>query len=300
MLLERLLQNLALSIDAFATCRVAPGWRLRLPALDWVTLHYVVRGEGELRDGSGKAVRLPPGSLAVVAPGSVHALQCGMSPYAEASHSTEPGPIPGLGDHRAGPVADQDALVVVCGRIEVTYGGNIGLFDRLPETLVLDFAADPGMHAVFQRLLEETRTDKPGTQAMISTLMTECMISVFRELCQHDECRIPWLRALDDPALARAIEAMLAHPEHDHSVASLAATAFMSRSAFARRFRESLGVTPIEYLRHVRLRQAARLLSQSPHLAVSAVARRVGFASRSQFSHAFRAFFGRAPTQFRS
>jgi len=33
MLLEKLFENLALRGGAFATCQVAPGWRLRLPGL---------------------------------------------------------------------------------------------------------------------------------------------------------------------------------------------------------------------------------------------------------------------------
>ena len=68
MLLERLLDNLALSIEAFATCRVAPGWRLRLPPLDWTTFHYVVAGEGAVRDADGQDRLLPAGSLAIVPP----------------------------------------------------------------------------------------------------------------------------------------------------------------------------------------------------------------------------------------
>lgn len=85
MLLERLLDNLALSVDAFATCRVAPGWRLRLPALDWVTFHYVVSGVGAVHQSDGGDVILPEGSLAVVPPHLVHTLQCGSPPYGEAS-----------------------------------------------------------------------------------------------------------------------------------------------------------------------------------------------------------------------
>jgi len=35
MLLEKLFGNLALTVDPFATCRLADGWRLRLPVRDW-------------------------------------------------------------------------------------------------------------------------------------------------------------------------------------------------------------------------------------------------------------------------
>jgi len=299
MLLERLLDNLALSIDAFATCAVASGWRLRLPALDHVTLHYVIRGEGGVRDGDGRTSRLPAGSLALVPPRVVHSLQCGSPPYAHA----EPGggPPRELPEHRAGPADDEDeALRVVCGRIEVLYGEGLGLFDQVSEILVLDFAQDAAMRATFDAMLEEARSPRPGARALTSALMRECMIRVFRELCDQDECSVSWLRALDDPALAPAVEAMLEHPENPHTVESLASKAYMSRSAFARRFRDSFGRPPHEYLRGIRLRHAAKLLKKTPHLPVLTVATRSGFSSRSQFSRAFRDSFGCSPSEYRA
>ena len=134
---------------------------------------------------------------------------------------------------------------------------------------------------------------------MTSTLMQECLIRVFRTLCLHDECSVSWLSALDDPELAPVLELMLARPADPHSVESLARKSFMSRSAFARRFKEGLGQPPLEYLRGVRLRHAAQLLRKSPPLPVPVVAERSGFASRSQFSRAFKNHFGRTPSDFR-
>ena len=71
------------------------------------------------------------------------------------------------------------------------------------------------------------------------------------------------------------------------------------RSAFAKRFHDSFDRTPMEYVRDVRLRKSAELLRRDGRLSVDAVASRVGFASRSQFSHAFRETFGCSPTEFR-
>ncbi len=300
MLLERLLENLTLSVEAFAMCSVAEGWRLRLPGGDAVTLHYVVRGEGEVRDAAGQTLALPTGSLAVVPPHLVHSLQCGAPPFGAAEPSGGQGPAPEMPEHRAGPAdPESEPLQVVCGRLEVTYGSGPGLFDQLHEVLVLDFGGDGAMEALFSAMLEEARSGRAGSRAMTSALMHECLIRVFRELCVHDQCTVGWLDALEDPALAPVIDVMLRHPEQRHTVESLAAKAFMSRSAFAKRFRDSFGQPPLEYLRGIRLRHAAKLLRASPTLPVPAVARRAGFSSRSQFSRAFRDYFGRSPTDFR-
>jgi len=148
-------------------------------------------------------------------------------------------------------------------------------------------------------MLEEAAAARPGSRAMTSALMRECLVRVFRVLCLHDECSASWLRALDDPELAPVLETMLKRPADPHSVESLARKAFMSRSAFARRFKESLGQPPLEYLRGIRLRHAAQLLRRSPPLPIPTVAEQSGFSSRSQFSRAFRRHFGHPPTEFR-
>jgi AraC-like DNA-binding protein len=299
MLLERLLDNLSISVNAFASCRVAHGWRLRLPALDWVTLHYVSQGEGEVRNGAGEPTKLRGGSLAVIPPHLLHSLQCGHAPFGEVIAGAAPIEIGGLPAHLAGPNED-DGLVVVCGKMEVTYAGGLGLFDHLDEILVLDFSDEPTMPGHFETMSKEIASGRPGASAMTTSLMRQCLISVFRELCTHDSCELSWLRALDDPSMSRVLEIMLAHPEQPHTVASLAEKAYLSRSAFARRFRTSFGRPPLEYLRGVRLRHAAQLLKQSPPLPIVTVAHRSGFSSRSQFSRAFRTHFGTPPAAFRA
>jgi transcriptional regulator GlxA family with amidase domain len=54
----------------------------------------------------------------------------------------------------------------------------------------------------------------------------------------------------------------------------------------------------MDYLRDVRLRRAAQLLCRDD-LSVDEVATKVGFSSRSHFSHTFRDHFGPSPLAFR-
>jgi transcriptional regulator GlxA family with amidase domain len=54
----------------------------------------------------------------------------------------------------------------------------------------------------------------------------------------------------------------------------------------------------MDYLRDVRLRRAAQLLCRGD-LSVDEVASKVGFSSRSHFSHTFREHFGASPLAFR-
>ncbi|MDX1621886.1 MAG: hypothetical protein R3320_12890, partial [Nitriliruptorales bacterium] len=50
-LLEQLLDNLHVEVEPFAVCSVADGGQLDMSGLGWLTLHFVLDGEGELLVG---------------------------------------------------------------------------------------------------------------------------------------------------------------------------------------------------------------------------------------------------------
>ncbi len=296
MLLEKLFDNLALKIDPFAACRLADGWRLRLPCRDWVTFHYVLSGVGDLRLGSGELLAMKSNSLAVMPPGLNHAIQCG-----DVSHETG---VEGQGDPNA-PICelvagslDGPLLTVACGRIQVSYAGGMGLFDHLKEAIVVDFSDSPQMRIIFETLIEEYRRSGAASAAMMTALMNQCLIQVLRRLSEERDGVLPWLSALDDPRLAQVIQTILEQPEQQHTLESLAELAHMSRSTFIRHFEQCFGRTAMDYLRDVRLRRGAQLLQVSNH-SIDGVASKVGFASRSHFSRAFQEQFGCSPMEFR-
>jgi AraC family transcriptional activator of mtrCDE len=297
MLLDRLFENLALDVEAFATCGVSRGWRLSVPELDFVTLHFVMQGEGALRDAAGLHP-LPLYSLAVVPPQSRHSLECGQEVRGEAKVGDGPASTTPVPLHLAGSADDID-LIAACGRIQATYGAGMDLFAQLRETLIVEFTDSPTMRSTFEAILEEQRAARPAGAAMMSALMSQCLVLLFRRLSAHPECKLPWLSALDDPRLSRVLGEILERPEQPYSLEGLAALAGMSRSVFAKRFHQSFDRTPMDYVREVRLRCGARLLLRQ-ELSVDAVAGRVGFASRSHFSRAFQEHFGCSPTVFRA
>ena len=108
-----------------------------------------------------------------------------------------------------------------------------------------------------------------------------------------------WLFGVAEPRLVAVLLEIVEKPAADHTIASLARAAGMSRSGFAARFALTFGRSPISFLRRVRMRQAARMLERTD-LPVARVAQAVGYSSRSFFSRAFRQAFGSDPRSFRS
>ncbi|MDJ0957923.1 MAG: helix-turn-helix transcriptional regulator [Arenicellales bacterium] len=73
----------------------------------------------------------------------------------------------------------------------------------------------------------------------------------------------------------------------------------MSRSTFSEHFHQVFGRPAMDFVREVRLRNAARLLRQTRE-PIKTIAARMGYASRSNFSHAFKEFFRITPAEYRA
>lgn len=96
--------------------------------------------------------------------------------------------------------------------------------------------------------------------------------------------------------IARAIGWMREHLADSIAVAELARISGMSVSTFYRHFRTVTSMTPVQWQKALRLREArGRLLTGSAGVASAAYA--VGYGSPSQFSREYRRAFGRPPGQ---
>ena len=83
----------------------------------------------------------------------------------------------------------------------------------------------------------------------------------------------------------------------DYTVETMSADAGLSRSQLHRKMKELTGLSPSEFLRNLRLEQAARLLRERK-ANVSQVAYAVGFSTLGNFSKAFKQHFGVSPTEY--
>jgi AraC-like DNA-binding protein len=96
--------------------------------------------------------------------------------------------------------------------------------------------------------------------------------------------------------LARAIRWIRGHYNETLRVEELAALATMSVSSFHRHFRAVTSMTPIQYQKQIRLREArARLLAEPGD--ITGVGFAVGYDSPSQFSREYRRMFGLPPSR---
>lgn len=96
--------------------------------------------------------------------------------------------------------------------------------------------------------------------------------------------------------LARALAYLRENLDRSLSVDDLAQRAGMSRAVFDRRFREATTFSPLQFIKKLRLNEAAMQIARGDH--VGQAASSVGYTSVSQFSREFRRLYGEAPRRW--
>ncbi|MFI8993854.1 AraC family transcriptional regulator [Streptomyces sp. NPDC053542] len=113
----------------------------------------------------------------------------------------------------------------------------------------------------------------------------------------REELADPAARTCPRP-VKRAVDAMQADPAHPFTVLELARLAGVAPRSLQAGFRQHLETTPMAYLRRLRLECAHReLVSAGPAVSVTEVAGRWGFTHLGRFAAAYRARYGKLPSQ---
>ena len=107
------------------------------------------------------------------------------------------------------------------------------------------------------------------------------------------------ITTVDQKLMARItekLEANLDNPEY--SVEQMASDVGMHRMNLYRKIQSLYGMTPSEFIRTMRLKRAAQLLTDDPNLSVTEVADMVGFNTPKYFTKYFKELFGVLPSQY--
>ncbi len=173
------------------------------------------------------------------------------------------------------------------------------LLNALPEILHIDDGADRyALKAYLDRMMALLRHPQPRSVLVAEYLAETMLVEVLRlHLAQQAEIGIGWLFALSDKRLNRAVTAIHEQPGHRWSVRQLAERAGMSRSAFAFRFKEKVGVSVMDYVVQWRMMLAADRLLTTPDT-IANIASNLGYDSESAFVFAFRREMGCTPRQY--
>lgn len=138
------------------------------------------------------------------------------------------------------------AVDLACATLEFDGGGEHPLVRALPDVITVPIADVPGLDLSLELLFDEIDQFRCGHRHVIDRLFEITLLKLIRWMLDHpSDLGLPpgLFGGLADPQIARALARMHEEPGHPWTLDALGASATMSRSAFAARFRELVGTT---------------------------------------------------------
>ena len=182
---------------------------------------------------------------------------------------------------------------------QVSFGGEAAnpIAAALPPFTCMALEDLQGAEGVLSLLFDEAFQQNCGRQALLDRLFEVVLIQVLRQLMEQGRVRGGMLAGMSHARLRHALIAMHEKPAQDWSLEALAEAAGMSRSVFARSFREVVGCTPGLYLQGWRIGLAQQALRRGRPL--KTIVQEVGYGSEAALSRVFKAQTGLSPRQWR-
>ena len=115
---------------------------------------------------------------------------------------------------------------------------------------------------------------------------------------QADKLEQPEVKGNDEQLMERIMKVVNKNLSNsDFNVDMLTQEVGISRAQLHRKMKEMTGIATSEFIRNIRLEQAARLLKEQK-INVTQVAYTVGFSNLAHFSTLFRKHFGVSPSEY--
>jgi len=193
------------------------------------------------------------------------------------------------------------STTLIVGLIHFGAAAVKSITQLIPEIVLIrsEQACKAGLDSIFQLLAAEMAEDAPAADLVSTRLAEILLIQALRPQLSNSmlQDRPGWLRGIFDPNIGAALRGFHSEISHRWTVESLASAAGMSRSAFALRFKQLLGQSPLEYVTEWRMQKAIQLLRET-NRKLADIARQIGYDSDSALNKAFKRVLGTTPREY--
>lgn len=157
---------------------------------------------------------------------------------------------------------------------------------------------DPLIEQIGKSLAAELEINQFGSRLFADSLTIALAIHLLRQYSDLAQPLREDSGGLPQRKLQQAIAYINDRLREDLSIVAIADELEMSQYYFSRLFKQSLGISPYQYVTRQRIEQAKYLL-RTTALSVAAIAQQVGFANQNQLTIQFRKFAGTTPSNYR-
>ena len=298
-LLSEIVRSVRLEGSVFFRSHLSAPWGIDLPAAFEPRFHIVLEGQAWLHSANMPEPQLlEAGTAMLLRDGEAHWI-------ADHPDSTKVSSAVASEAYEGGQPLFQGSRTdchMLCGRFNFDREIQHPLLETLPGLSVIkNQGHDAGLEWLRRTgaLMDtELLLQRPGSAVMMDRVCELFLIQILRHLLDTDAQAAGFIEALDDAAISRVLQRIHQQPAQSWSLDSLADIAGLSRSAFAGRFHQLVGIPPKACLTMWRM-QKARALLRNPYKLLSQIAREVGYSSDVALIRAFQRHYGKSPNAMR-
>jgi AraC family transcriptional regulator len=153
------------------------------------------------------------------------------------------------------------------------------------------------IQGIFSTLRDELQSSKICGSLLIESLKITLALQLLRQYCTTKPKLSSYQDGLPSLKLQQVKEYINEHLDQDLKLIELAALVQVSPYHFLRLFKQSMGLTPHQYILQRRI-EKAKFLLQCSELSIAEIAFKVGFCDQSHLTQYFKRIVGITPKQF--
>ncbi|MCP4330504.1 MAG: AraC family transcriptional regulator [Alphaproteobacteria bacterium] len=282
----------------------SPPFGVEVPAFENVArFHMANRGRCWVRvAGDAEPVLLEPGDLVIIPHGAAHFLSEPLdTPAQTVDKVVEMAGFTGQGALHYGGDGSGGESQLVCGHFAFDRDATHPLLEALPRLIHIRNSGDASQHwldSTLKLIGAEAGGARLGGDLITLKLSEIIFAQAIRAYLAAEGRDRQVFRGLADSQVGRALSALHRKPAAPWTVEKMARAAGMSRTAFANRFHDLMGMTPMHYLTGWRMQIGRQMLAESD-LPIIGVAERSGYKSEAAFGRVFKRHFDVGPAGYR-
>lgn len=187
-------------------------------------------------------------------------------------------------------------LEIFCISFDFGNGVHNPITETTTDVVILDIDNQPDLITIAKQIFSESEAKECGFEAVIHHLSAYMTIQTIRCCLKQKRLKSGILKGLSDKSLAPILLQIHQSPETNWKLEDLAKQAAMSRSKFASYFKQTIGLSPLDYITHWRITVTQTLLLKG--ISVAQIAEQVGYSHNAALTRAFLRIVGLSPTDW--
>lgn len=286
-MLSEIIQSSGLKGSLLTRHKFYDNWGFEFPCSKSFGFHIITQGSCYLRY-KGKNQKLEKGDIAFISRGFNHDLVSNLKQKVQ--------PIDSLIKSETQVSQSIPGCTIISVRYEPS-GTVHPFFRELPEFIHIDSRDIPSYHPIHSALvLISSEIDTGGNSEIIISRLSDVLLYYVLKywVALHASSSPGWIKTFKDEKILYVLDLLHKDVSKNWTLDSISDTLGISRASLANKFRDSLGITPLDYLSRIRIEKGKKLLEESNYT-LEEVARNVGYSNAFSFSKAYKRIRGVSP-----